>query len=84
LEFIRGEVFANIWQTDDIIRINPQTGKVVGWIDMRGILPSENENQETDVLNGIAYDPEGDRLFLTGKLWPSLFEVRLIPADKDN
>ena len=84
LEFIQGEVFANIWQTDDIIRINPQTGKVMGWIDMRGILPSESKNQQTDVLNGIAYDPEEDRLFITGKFWPSLFEVRLIPVDKDN
>ena len=84
LEFIQGEVFANIWQTDDIIRINPHSGKVMGWIDMRGILPSESKNQQTDVLNGIAYDPEEDRLFITGKFWPSLFEVRLIPVDKDN
>ena len=78
LAFIRGEVFANIWLTDDIIRIDPQTGEVTGWIDMRGILPEELRTPETDVLNGIAYDPEGDRLFVTGKLWPRVFEIRLV------
>lgn len=74
LEFVCGEIFANIWQTDSIIRIDPQTGSVTGWIDMRGLRP-----EDTDVLNGIAYDPEQDRLFVTGKLWPWLYEIRLIP-----
>lgn len=79
LEFIRGEVFANIWQTDDIVRINPDTGEVVGWIDLQGILPEERRVTGTDVLNGIAYDPDRDRLFITGKRWPELYEVRLVP-----
>lgn len=79
LEFIRGEVFANIWQTDDIVRINPETGEIVGWIDLRGILPEEQRVPGTDVLNGIAYDPDEDRLFITGKRWPKLYEVRLVP-----
>jgi glutaminyl-peptide cyclotransferase len=78
LEYVRGEVYANVWQTDDIIRIDPQTGKVTGWIDMGGILPLESRTPQTDVLNGIAYDPEGDRLFVTGKFWPWLYEIRLI------
>jgi glutaminyl-peptide cyclotransferase len=84
LEFIRGEVFANIWQTDDIIRINPHSGEVMGWIDMRGILSPEYQTSNEDVLNGIAYDPEEDRLFITGKRWPKLFEVKLIPLSDDN
>ena len=79
LEFIRGEVFANIWQTDEIIRINPGTGEVKGWIDLRGLLPEDRRTPETDVLNGIAYDPGEDRLFVTGKRWPDLFEIRLVP-----
>jgi glutamine cyclotransferase len=79
LEYIRGQVFANIWRTDDIIRIDPDTGKVLGWIDLSGILPEEARKKTTDVLNGIAYDPEGDRLFVTGKYWPNLYEIRLIP-----
>lgn len=82
LEFIRGEVYANIWQTDDILRINPHSGEVMGWIDMRGILPPGDRTSNADVLNGIAYDPEGDRLFITGKLWPVLFEVKLIPLSE--
>ncbi len=80
LEYIRGEVYANVWQTDDIVRIDPRTGEVTGWIDMRGILPGESRTPHTDVLNGIAYDPEGDRLFVTGKFWSWLYEVQLIPV----
>jgi glutamine cyclotransferase len=79
LEYIRGEIFANIWQTDNIIRIDPNTGDVVGWIDLSGILPQDLRTGETDVLNGIAYDPEKDRLFITGKRWPKLYEIQLIP-----
>lgn len=77
LEFIKGEIYANIWQTDRIVRINPATGNITGWIDLTGLLKPENDNQHPDVLNGIAYDEAHDRLFVTGKLWPKLFEIRL-------
>ena len=77
LEYVKGEIFANVWQTDFIVRINPATGAVAGWIDLGGLLPPANRDATTDVLNGIAYDAAGDRLFVTGKLWPKLFEVRL-------
>ena len=76
LEFVNGEVFANIWQTDLIARISPETGQVVGWIDLRGLLTS-GESRLAGVLNGIAYDSAGDRLFVTGKLWPWVFEIEL-------
>jgi glutamine cyclotransferase len=76
LEFVRGEVLANVYQTDRICRINPTTGLVTGWIDLSGLLPAA-ERRTTDVLNGIAYDAEHDRLFVTGKLWPRLFEITL-------
>ena len=84
LEYINGEVYANIWLTDDIVRIDPATGEVTGWIDLSGILPDEFRTPNTDVLNGIAYDPEGDRLFVTGKNWPQLYEIRLVPVDSGN
>jgi len=77
LEWVKGEVYANVYQTDRIARIDPATGKVAGWIDLTGILPPADRTSETDVLNGIAYDAAGDRLFVTGKLWPKLFEIRL-------
>jgi glutamine cyclotransferase len=79
LEFINGEIFANIWQTDRIARISPRTGKVVGWIDLGGILSPMYRRTADAVLNGIAYDQQGKRLFVTGKLWPSLFEIKLAP-----
>lgn len=78
LEWVRGEVFANVWQTDYVARIDPATGTVKGYIDFRGLL-SARERQNTDVLNGIAYDAAGDRLFVTGKLWPRVFEVKVVP-----
>jgi glutamine cyclotransferase len=79
LEYVEGEVFANIWQTDRIARIDPDTGAVVGWIDLTGLLPPQDRaGQQVDVLNGIAYDDANDRLFVTGKLWPKLFEIRLV------
>jgi glutaminyl-peptide cyclotransferase len=78
LEFIKGEIYANVWQTDRIARISPSDGRVTGWIDCSGLLSPE-ERQHTDVLNGIAYDAGHDRLFVTGKLWPKLFEIKLIP-----
>jgi glutamine cyclotransferase len=77
LEYVRGEVYANVWQTNRIARISPVDGKVIGWIDMTGILPAEDKLR-ADVLNGIAYDQLGDRLFVTGKLWPKLFEIQLV------
>jgi len=78
LEHVKGEIFANIWQTDFIARIDPATGNVLGLINLDGLLPSA-ERIGTDVLNGIAYDAAGDRLFVTGKWWPKLFEVKLEP-----
>ena len=79
LEYIRGEIFANIWQTDRIARIAPDTGRVAGWIDLTGLLGAADRAQPVDVLNGIAYDAGHDRLVVTGKLWPRLFEITLIP-----
>ena len=78
LEYIGGEIFANIWLTDRIARISPQTGKVLGWIDLAGLMPLEERTDPQAVLNGIAYDPSRDRLFVTGKLWPRLFEIDLV------
>lgn len=77
LEWIDGEVFANIWRTDSIVRIDPTTGKVVGVINLAGLLPDRTGMGGDDVLNGIAWDPEGRRLFVTGKNWPTVFEIRL-------
>lgn len=76
LEFVKGEIFANVWQTDYVARIDPKTGVVKAWVDLRGLL-SPRERVSTDVLNGIAYDAAGDRLFVTGKLWPKLFHIAL-------
>jgi len=78
LEFIDGEIFANIWQTDRIARISPATGHVTGWIDLQGLLGEAERSGQVDVLNGIAYDHDHGRLFVTGKLWPRLFEIKLI------
>ncbi len=85
LEYVNGEVFANIWQTDRVARIDPLTGRVVGWIDLSGLLSAADRQQSVDVLNGIAYDAATDRLFVTGKLWPKLFEIDLVaPEDAGN
>jgi glutamine cyclotransferase len=81
LEFVKGEILANVWQTDRIARISPQTGRVTGWIDLSGLL-DPHDAAGVDVLNGIAYDPAGDRLFVTGKLWPKLFEIRIVGRGK--
>ena len=78
LEYVQGEIWANIWQTDRIARISPFTGFVTGWIDLSGLLKPA-ERSSTDVLNGIAYDPAANRIFITGKLWPKLFEIKLVP-----
>jgi glutamine cyclotransferase len=79
LEYVEGEIFANIWQTDRIARISPVSGKVVGWIDLTGLLSPVFRRQSDAVLNGIAYDAAHKRLFVTGKLWPSIFEIQLVP-----
>ena len=76
LEYINGEIWANIWRTTRIARIDPQTGKVKGWLEMNGLLTSA-ELQTVDVLNGIAYDKEHDKIFVTGKNWPKLFEIKV-------
>jgi glutamine cyclotransferase len=76
-EYINGEIWANIWMSDLIARIDPASGKVLAYIDLKGLLPETEKTPETDVLNGIAYDPEGKRIFVTGKKWPKLFEIRL-------
>ncbi len=78
LEWVKGEIFANVWQTSWILRIDPRNGHVVGAIDMRGLLSAgDTVPGKTDVLNGIAYDAKADRLFVTGKNWPKLFQIRL-------
>ena len=83
LEWVKGEIYANIWETDRIARIDPATGHVIGWIDLAGLLnPADRIPGQTDVLNGIAYDAKGDRLFVTGKKWPKLFEIRLVKKPK--
>jgi glutamine cyclotransferase len=81
LEYVKGEIFANVWTTDYIARIAPDTGRVTGYIDLRGLLTS-NERPSDGVLNGIAYDAPRDRLFVTGKLWPKLFEITLVPKGR--
>jgi glutaminyl-peptide cyclotransferase len=77
LEYVKGEIFANVWQTDRVARISPKTGRVIGWIDLKGLLTPRERAQDA-VLNGIAYDAKDDRLFVTGKLWPKVFEIRIV------
>jgi len=78
LEWVKGEIYANVWQTNSIVRIDPATGHVVGIINLAGLLKaSDIVPGQTDVLNGIAYDAKKDRLFVTGKNWPKLFEIKL-------
>ncbi|HEX6386343.1 MAG TPA: glutaminyl-peptide cyclotransferase [Anaerolineae bacterium] len=81
LEYVQGEIYANVWQTDRIARILPDTGQVIGWIDLTGLLEQVAVTAPVDVLNGIAYDAQGHRLFVTGKLWPALFEIELVPQE---
>jgi glutamine cyclotransferase len=80
LEYVRGEVYANVWHTDRIARISPESGRVTGWIDLRGLMSSGYKLDAEAVLNGIAHDAAGNRLFVTGKLWPRLFEIQVVPA----
>lgn len=81
LEYVGGEVYANVWHTDRIARVSPESGRVIGWIDLRGILSPVHLRDTEAVLNGIAYDESRDRLFVTGKLWPKLFEVTVVPPN---
>ena len=77
LEYVKGELYANVWRTEFVLRIDPATGRILGSIDFVGILPQADRSQDTDVMNGIAYDAPEDRLFVTGKNWPKLFEVKI-------
>jgi glutamine cyclotransferase len=77
LEMVHGEIYANVWHTDRIARISPKTGAVLGWIDLSGLLPANLRSSPEAVLNGIAYDAARDRLFVTGKNWPRLYEIRV-------
>ena len=79
LEYVRGEVWANVWLTDRIVRIDPASGRVTGWVDLTGLPLPEHRTGEEDVLNGIAYDPGSDRLFVTGKLFSRVYEIHVTP-----
>jgi len=79
LEYVNGQIFANVWPTERIAIIAPRTGQVIGWIHMNGLLSRQDTVRFVDVLNGIAYDDINDRLFVTGKFWPKLFEIKLVP-----
>jgi glutamine cyclotransferase len=84
LEYIEGEIYANIWETDLIARISPDSGKVLDFIDLTGLLPDRDRTAETNVLNGIAYDSQNKRIFVTGKFWPKLFEIQILDRQKSN
>jgi glutaminyl-peptide cyclotransferase len=79
LEYVRGQIYANVWHTDRVAKISPQSGQVAGWIDLRGLLSTVYTLDPEAVLNGIAYDAGKNRLFVTGKLWPKLFEIEVVP-----
>jgi glutamine cyclotransferase len=78
LEYIRGEIYANVWTRNYIVRIDPANGGILGWIDLNGLLSAADQEQSVDVLNGIAYDERNDRLVVTGKLWPKIFQIKLV------
>jgi len=78
LEYIKGEIYANVWHSDRIARISPRDGHVIAWIDLAGLLPDEQRVNAESVLNGIAYDAEHDRIFVTGKQWPAVFEIKVV------
>ncbi len=83
LEFVKGKLLANVWQTPSLVSIDPKDGSLTAVIDLIGLLPLAERQVTTDVLNGIAYDPAGDRLFVTGKYWPKLYEITLKPAGQN-
>jgi glutamine cyclotransferase len=78
LEYIKGEIYANIWHSDRIARISPQNGHVIAWIDLAGLLPDSQKVNDESVLNGIAYDAKHDKLFVTGKQWPTIFQIKIV------
>lgn len=80
LEYVKGEIFANVWGEDRVARIDAGTGRVTGWIDLRGLLGEADRKTRVDVLNGIAYDSETGKFYVTGKLWPKLFEIKIVPG----
>lgn len=84
LEYVEGEIFANIWGKERIARIDPKTGSVTGWIELPGLLTREDRKKRVDVLNGIAYDSDNKKLYVTGKLWPKLFEIEVVPKIPGN
>jgi glutamine cyclotransferase len=86
LEYVEGEIYANVWQTDRIVRISPRGGKILGWLDLSGLMDKSQLANSDAVLNGIAYDESSHRLFVTGKLWPRLFEITVVtrPAAGDS
>jgi glutamine cyclotransferase len=79
LEYIKGEIWANVWHQERIARISPKDGHVISWVDLTGILPANQKRDDESVLNGIAYDAEKDRIFVTGKQWPTIFEIKVVP-----
>ncbi len=83
LEFIKGEIYANVWHSDRIARIAPDDGHVIAWIDLAGLLPEDKKVDAESVLNGIAYDAQHDRLFVTGKQWPTVFHIKIAPKPKE-
>jgi glutaminyl-peptide cyclotransferase len=83
LEYVKGEIYANVWHSDRIARISPRDGHVIGWIDLTGILPDAQRVNSESVLNGIAYDAQHDRLFVTGKQWPAIFEIKVLPLPRE-
>ncbi len=80
LEYIKGEIYSNIWHSNRIARISPRDGHVIAWIDLTGLLPDSQKVNDESVLNGIAYDAKQDRLFVTGKQWPTVFEIKIVSA----
>jgi glutamine cyclotransferase len=82
LEYIKGEIYANVWHSDRIARISPRDGHVLAWIDLSGLLPANQKVDAESVLNGIAYDALHDRIFVTGKQWPSIFEIKVVARPK--
>ena len=84
LEYVKGEIYSNVWHSDRIVRISPRDGHVIGWIDLTGLLPANERLNDESVLNGIAYDAKHDRLFVTGKQWPAIFEIKLVDPPRVN
>jgi glutamine cyclotransferase len=80
LEYVKGEIYANVWHSDRIARISPRDGHVIAWIDLAGLLPESQRINDESVLNGIAYDETHDRVFVTGKQWPTIFEIKIVSA----